>query len=353
MAATPWKEYTSKGRKYWVHGETKMSVWELPEDLAKLKQEHAADDDVAMSPAPAPAAAQQQQFPPPAIPTGPKAMVNQSSMPAAALSPSVALAAGLPSAAAQHGSATPEPASTTSTALALVPQGLRDTLPATPAATGFSPPARQSPLTADLPPAPYHADDGYWAGPRDRYVIPPKGWQTAAQAEEAFEYLLQKAGVEAGWTWDVAMRAIITDPLYKSLHTLAEKKVVFNRVRQPPFLPPPAGVRSHALTPNHPRLPLPFQYLVTLKATQAQEREARLVRLRPQFHKLLDGHPQVYAFSTLRTMSREFAGNSIWESASEDERSVLWDEFAAKLKEKEAVRPAHSRPRKAKRLPEG
>jgi hypothetical protein len=80
------------------------------------------------------------------------------------------------------------------------------------------------------------------------------------------------------------------------------------------------------------------QYIANLKASQAQERTARVDRLRPQFHKLLDGHPQVYPFSTFRTMSREFAGNAIWESAKEDERSALWEEFIGELKAKEAVR---------------
>lgn len=81
-----------------------------------------------------------------------------------------------------------------------------------------------------------------------------------------------------------------------------------------------------------------MQYTTNLKASQAQERAARIDRLRPQFHKLLDGHPQVYSYSTFRTLSREFAGNTIWESAKEDERSALWDEFVGELKAKEAVR---------------
>ena len=37
-------------------------------------------------------------------------------------------------------------------------------------------------------------------------------------------HLLRKAGVDANWTWDQTMRSIITDPLYKALNTLAEKK---------------------------------------------------------------------------------------------------------------------------------
>ena len=44
-------------------------------------------------------------------------------------------------------------------------------------------------------------------------------------------YLLRKASVDATWTWDQTMRAIITDPLYKALNSLAEKKATWQKVR--------------------------------------------------------------------------------------------------------------------------
>lgn len=43
-------------------------------------------------------------------------------------------------------------------------------------------------------------------------------------------HLLRKAGVDANWTWDMTMRTIITDPLYKALSTLAEKKAAWQKV---------------------------------------------------------------------------------------------------------------------------
>jgi hypothetical protein len=42
-------------------------------------------------------------------------------------------------------------------------------------------------------------------------------------------FLLRKAGVDATWTWDQTMRAIITDPLYKALNSLAEKKATWQK----------------------------------------------------------------------------------------------------------------------------
>ena len=64
----------------------------------------------------------------------------------------------------------------------------------------------------------------------DDPVIPHNGFATLEEGEKAFTHLLRKAGVDATWTWDQTMRAIITDPLYKALNTLAEKKNTWQKV---------------------------------------------------------------------------------------------------------------------------
>lgn len=64
----------------------------------------------------------------------------------------------------------------------------------------------------------------------DDPVIPHNGFLTVEEGEKAFIHLLRKAGVDANWTWDQTMRAIITDPLYKALNTLAEKKACWEKV---------------------------------------------------------------------------------------------------------------------------
>ena len=66
----------------------------------------------------------------------------------------------------------------------------------------------------------------------DDPVIPHNGWQTHEEAEKAFFHLLKKTGVDPDWTWDMTMRAIITDPLYKSFNSLAERKASWQRVCQ-------------------------------------------------------------------------------------------------------------------------
>jgi hypothetical protein len=76
-------------------------------------------------------------------------------------------------------------------------------------------------VTSSLPARPNLGDDP---------VIPHNGYQTLEEGEKAFTHLLKKAGVDATWTWDQTMRAIITDPLYKALNTLAEKKATWQKV---------------------------------------------------------------------------------------------------------------------------
>jgi len=51
---------------------------------------------------------------------------------------------------------------------------------------------------------------------------------TKEQAEAAFIDLLRKTGVKSNWTWEQTMRSIITQPLYRALKTLSERKSAFN-----------------------------------------------------------------------------------------------------------------------------
>ncbi|CED83013.1 Spliceosomal protein FBP11/Splicing factor PRP40 [Phaffia rhodozyma] len=141
----------------------------------------------------------------------------------------------------------------------------------------------------------------------DKYVIPDGGWPTQEEAEEAFRYLLKKAGVDIGSTWDVTMRAIITDPLYKSLGSLAEKKAVFTK------------------------------FIAETKARKTEEKEARLERLRPQYKKLLSETPSVKPYSTFRTVDRLLQDSSVWKQTQEEERKSLFDEFISELRNRESA----------------
>ncbi|CEG69923.1 hypothetical protein CU097_005581 [Rhizopus azygosporus] len=52
-------------------------------------------------------------------------------------------------------------------------------------------------------------------------------FDTKEEAEKAFFGLLRETGVKSNWTWDQAMRAIITKPLYRALKTIGERKAAF------------------------------------------------------------------------------------------------------------------------------
>lgn len=76
-------------------------------------------------------------------------------------------------------------------------------------------PASAAPLSASLPARP-----------------PPQAVTASvsiAGGEEAFLHLLREKGVDASWSWEQTMRAIITEPLYKSLKTLAERKAAYGK----------------------------------------------------------------------------------------------------------------------------
>jgi pre-mRNA-processing factor 40 len=64
----------------------------------------------------------------------------------------------------------------------------------------------------------------------DEPVVPTNGFATHEEAEKAFWYLLKKNIIGPDSTWENTMRAIITDPLYKSFNTMAERKESWQKV---------------------------------------------------------------------------------------------------------------------------
>ena len=159
----------------------------------------------------------------------------------------------------------------------------------------------------------------------DEPTIPHNGFATVEEGEKAFMYLLRKAGVDATWTWDQTMRAIITDPLYKALNSLAEKKATWQKARRPLSFRtrPDAGL---------------WQYTEGLKAKEQEEREARLAKIRPAIRNMLKGNPNVFHYSTFPTADKLFAQHPIWQQARiESERKLIFEEYVAELKQREVV----------------
>ncbi|OJA09724.1 hypothetical protein AZE42_08800 [Rhizopogon vesiculosus] len=150
----------------------------------------------------------------------------------------------------------------------------------------------------------------------DDPTIPHNGFATFEEGEKAFMHLLRKAGVDADWTWDQTMRTIITDPLYKALNSLAEKKATWQK------------------------------YTDGLRQKEEEEREARLSKLRPAIRNMLKGNPNVFHYTTFATADKLFSQHPIWQQARvEAERKLIFEEYVAELKQREIqeTRAARSR----------
>lgn len=269
LAQTTWKEYFAGGRKYYFNTQTKESKWDMPDELLLLLEKVEKDQKTAPPESPAPA-----------IPSP----------------------AGNRLLAPNPTDGTPMP--TNANAVALT-NGLDMNLLARPLgpygtpvnATGMVQPTPPLSAGGPLPLRPNMPDDP---------VIPHNGWATHEEAEKAFNHLLRKAGVDPTWTWDHTMRAIVTDPLYKSFSSLAERKAAWQK------------------------------YVDGLKQKEIEEKEARLAKLRPAIRNMLRGNPNVFHYTTFTTADRLFSQHPIWQQAKvEAERKLIFEEYVAELKQRE------------------
>ncbi|EJU03810.1 hypothetical protein DACRYDRAFT_105962 [Dacryopinax primogenitus] len=275
LANTPWKEYVANGRKYWYNTENKQSKWDMPDELTQLVTE--VENNI-----PSPARLEPKTN---AAATGTFGSSVTTQHAIVGTTPTTFVPAQVP---LSNGTATG------SGALGFVP-ATRPSI-SLPISTTSSLPSRPN-----LPPDP---------------VIPQGGFATSEEGEKAFMHLLRKAGVDATWTWDQTMRAIITDPLYKSLKSLAEKKAAWQK------------------------------YVEDLKAKEADEKEARLQRLRPAFKSLLSGSNNVYYYTTFRSAEKIFLGNPTWSQVKlEAERRMLFEEYVGGLMEKQTAATREMRTR--------
>ncbi|TFK51650.1 hypothetical protein OE88DRAFT_1698706 [Heliocybe sulcata] len=260
---TKWKEYFSSGRKYYYNTESKESKWDMPDELLLLLENVERDN----------------------------ATSQQSLVPAPAAGSLV------------QGALVPNGGSD----MSLNANNVQSPLNGTNGAVGLH--TGQLPFQAQsvLPARPNLPDDP---------VIPHNGFTTYEEGEKAFMHLLRKAGVDANWTWDQTMRTIITDPLYKALNTLAEKKAAWQK------------------------------YTDALRAKEQEERDARLSKLRPAIRNMLKGNPLVFHYTTFTTADKLFAQHPIWQQAKlEAERRLIFEEYVAELKQREVqeTRAARSR----------
>ncbi|PWN28436.1 hypothetical protein BDZ90DRAFT_250941 [Jaminaea rosea] len=194
IAATRWKEYKSGERSYYVHSDTKETTWSVPKEL-----QDAFDrlEGKTASPAPGP-------------PPGPPPVAPASKLNAVAGGPPRPIYSGPPPG---FGSSTPGSA----------PGPPPGPPPIAPGQAPVRPPPAQTPAR---PPA--SAPTGPAAGTSAGPPIPlGPNLDAPFNPYDAFKGLLRDKGVGLDWTWEQTMRAVVTEPLYKVLKSISERKAAF------------------------------------------------------------------------------------------------------------------------------
>ncbi|KAL8292499.1 hypothetical protein RQP46_001111 [Phenoliferia psychrophenolica] len=143
-------------------------------------------------------------------------------------------------------------------------------------------------------------------------------FQSHADAERAFMNMLGTIGVTPTWTWEQTMRETITEPYYKALKTLAERKTAFEK------------------------------FVAERKQADKDERERSLERCRKDFFKALDrlgGGPEkedgVKSWWGWEKGERELSrrmGDAWKAPRNDEEKRTLFEEYIDALRTKESTK---------------
>lgn len=268
---TPWKEYKSGDRSYYVHNVTKQSTWSLPQELKHIFDQY--PEDVPGTPASTSSFSGVQS--PRAI--GSPHVAGSPAHSGAAMSPlgpsvgNQGAYSGTPSSfspSAASGSGTPLNYSSASAPNARLPTR----------------PTNTSSTVADVD----------FRGDKEG-------------AEAAFIQLLENTRVDVDWTWETTMRAIITDPLYKALKSIAERKAAFAK------------------------------YIDGLKKKRSEEMLARQEKLKPVFKRAMLSDSRIKSYSSFATVQKLLSSNAaVWrEIKSEDEARRLFEVVSEEIQQDE------------------
>ncbi|CCA66726.1 related to U1 snRNP protein [Serendipita indica DSM 11827] len=273
LAKTTWKEYFQEGRKYYYNTATKQSKWEMPEELLLLLEK--VEKESSPGPPPVP-------LPPVIVP-------------------------GLEGAHPLPMLASPTHAGSQASTLNSISGAM--VRPGMAGAVGF--PNAPTPVQ-QAPPRPTNPDEP---------VVPTNGFSTHEEAEKAFWYLLKKAGITADSTWEGTLRAIVTDPLYKSFNTTAEKRESWQK------------------------------YTEMLRKKEAEEKEARMNKQRPALRNMLKGNPNVFHYTSFETADQLFSQHPIWQTVKiEAERRQIFREYVSELQQREQARLREMRGRNMEKV---
>ena len=157
-------------------------------------------------------------------------------------------------------------------------------------------------------------------------VLVPE-FSNAEDAERAFMGLLRSKGVTPSWTWEQTMREIVTDPMYKAIKSMGDRRMLFER------------------------------YVDEVRRREKESRERNLDRIRPAWREGLgrasEGEGGMKSWWGWEKSRRELATRlpEMWRMArDDDERRILWEEYVGELKKQEDARERDTRHRNLEKI---
>lgn len=154
------------------------------------------------------------------------------------------------------------------------------------------------------------------AGPERQLGYRPDGFRATAlpghdepdyatfeEAESAFTKLLRRSGVQADWSWEDTMRAVIKDPQYRALKDPKDRRATFEK------------------------------YTQEVRLQEKDRAKERLAKLRSDFATMLRRHPEIKHYTRWKTARPIIEGEATFRSTSDDEeRRQLFEEYIVELK---------------------
>ncbi|WFD30512.1 U1 snRNP protein [Malassezia sp. CBS 17886] len=290
-AVSEWAEYkNAQGRSYWYHAGKKRSVWEKPDEL-KSARERAMETTAWRE-----------------YKSGGRSYYVHKDTKQSSWTVPADLKYEPPAKVAAPG------------------HGMRP-LPGTPPTGSSSPsvggappfvPAGSSPDAGAHGSASPHTSAGSW--PTRVMQAPMPVFASYEDAETAFTRLLHSKGVGPSWTWEQTLREIVTDPMYKALKTIAERKLVYQK------------------------------YVDKLRTTAAKERAAHEAALRPRIAKVLDMRGGLKAYASFATFKSKLVEDHVWRELQDDEEAhSLFEQIRGTVRARDEAKQtaAHERSRTA------
>ncbi|PON86839.1 WW domain containing protein [Trema orientale] len=328
-ASTNWKEFTSPdGKKYYYNKVTKESKWVIPEEL-KLAREQLAKaslkeaqermtcsaPDTASSPKvepapPADTSSKAQGITSSPVSVEPVAAVGelQAVVVSGSSSSPVADSTTRTGADGDHGSMSVASTSDTSTGIVgAVTEPMNNSNSSTQDITtsvGVSAHDKEE-ASKDAT-----SEKSNEITPEDKAVDrEPLVYANKQEAKNAFMMLLESANVGSEWTWDRAMRVIITDKRYGALKTLGERKQAFN------------------------------EFLSQRKKMDAEEKRSKQKKAREEFKKMLEESTELTSSARWSKVESLFENDERFKAVERDrDRRELFENHVEGLQKMERAK---------------